>query len=168
MVTSIDHPLGHFVFLPATDVWQRPYSSSLPYRAGAERFLIGALPVPDRPRPDGDDELERLARAVAGEGLRFELAVAAVLGRFRPVATLRIGVRLSPTLDALRFNPWNTGGGLEPAGWLNETRRRAYPLSQVAWGATRRGGRQAQEDAQRALEEELSRVRGGGGAIGAQ
>ena len=159
MVTSTDHPLGHFVFLPAADVWQRPYSSSLPYRAGDDRFLIGALPVPDGPRPDGDDELERLARAVAGEGLRFELAVAPVRGRFRPVATVRVGTRLPPALDALRFNPWNTGGGLEPAGWLNETRRRAYPLSQAAWGRTRRGGLQVQDEAQRELEEEISRLR---------
>lgn len=157
MVTSTDHPLGHFVFLPATDVWQRPYSSSLPYRAGDERFLIGALPVPDGPRSGGDDELVRLGRAVAEGGLRFELAVAAVRGRFRPVATLRVGTRLPPALDALRFNPWNTGGGLEPAGWLNATRRRAYPMSQAAWGRTRRGGRQAQDDADRALERERFR-----------
>src|SRR5688572_19888786 len=34
LVSSADLPLAHHVFLPATDVQQRPYSSSLPYRAG--------------------------------------------------------------------------------------------------------------------------------------
>ena len=44
------------------------------------------------------------------------------------------------------FNPWNTGGGLEPAGFLNRLRDIAYPLSQRAWG--RMGsGEQAAADA---------------------
>ena len=165
MVTSADHPLGHFVFLPAADVWQRPYSSSLPYRAGADRFLIGALPEFAGPRPDGEQELERLNGAAARGSLRFQLAVAAVRGRFRSLATLQVGARLSPALDALRFNPWNTGGGLEPAGWLNETRRRSYSLSQAAWARTRHKGRQAQEAAEAELAREMSRQRLGAGFL---
>ena len=161
MVTSADHPLGHFVFLPAADVWQRPYSSSLPYRAGTERFLIGALPELDGSRPDGADELERLERAATRGDLRFRLAVAAVRGRFGLVARVHVGARLSPEFDALRFHPWNTGGGLEPSGWLNETRRAAYSMSQAAWGTTGRRGRQAQEAADRALEREIDARRHG-------
>lgn len=65
-------------------------------------------------------------------------------------------MRLSRVLDALRFHPWNTGGGLEPAGWLNATRRAAYPMSQAARRTTRRGGRQAKGDAKRELEREPS------------
>ena len=168
MVTSSDHPLGHFVFLPAADVWQRPYSSSLPYRSGADRFLIGALPELAGPRPDGAHELERLDGAAARGDLRFRLAVAAVRGRFQPLATLHVGARLSPELDALRFNPCNTGGGLEPAGWLNETRRRAYPLSQAAWARTRRRGRQAQEAAEAELATESSRQRLGADSLDGQ
>jgi hypothetical protein len=49
-----------------------------------------------------------------------------------------VGARLPAGLNALRFNPWNTGGGLEPAGWLNGARDRAYKLSQAAWGRSRR------------------------------
>jgi hypothetical protein len=84
--------------------------------------------------------------------------VAPIGGRFRPVAELRIGRRLPPDLDALRFNPWNTGGGLEPIGWLNEARDRAYKFSQLAWGLTRERGAQRQERGDRELE---SLARGG-------
>src|SRR5215207_9871434 len=55
MVTSVDAPVAHRVFLPAGDFQQRPYSSALAYRAGDDRFLIGALPDPTGPRPQGDD-----------------------------------------------------------------------------------------------------------------
>ena len=131
---------------------QRPYSSSLPYRAGADLFLIGALPDPRSPRPAGGDEFDRLEAAALTERLVFQLAIASLGGRFRPVAELRIGGRLPGKIDALRFNPWNTGGGLEPAGWLNGARDRAYKLSQAAWRRTRKDGRAAQDEADRQLE----------------
>jgi hypothetical protein len=151
LVTSADLPLVHHAFLPATDVQQRPYTSSLPYSAGGERFLIGALPDPASPRPDGGTELDRLDAAARTGRLRFQLAVAPVMGRFRPVAELRIGERLPGELDALRFNPWNTGGGLEPVGALNGARDRAYKLSQRAWRITRPGGAWLQDAADRRL-----------------
>jgi hypothetical protein len=152
LVSSADIPVVHHLFLPATDVWERPYSSSLPYRAGGERFLIGALPDPDSPRPDdGDTELERLDAAARTGRLRFQLAIAPVMGRFQPVADLWIGERLPAELDALRFNPWNTGGGLEPAGALNGARDRAYKLSQAAWRRTRPDGARLQDAADRRL-----------------
>ena len=113
MVTSVDAPVLHHVFLPAGDVEQRPYSSSLPYTAGGERFLVGAVPRGD---------------------MRFDLAVASVLGRFEPVGEIAVGRRLPQELDGLPFNPWNTGGGLELAGVLNRLRDYAYPLSQRGWG----------------------------------
>lgn len=152
LVTSADYPLLHHIFLPARDVQQRPYTSSLPYRAGDDLFLVGALPRPDSPRPSGDDEFDRVHAAAATGRLAFDVAVAPVTGRFRPVACLRIGHQLGPELDALRFNPWNTGGGLEPAGWLNGARQRAYNLSQGAWRRTRRHGGALQDAADRELE----------------
>jgi hypothetical protein len=151
LVTSADLPLVHHVFLPATDVQQRPYTSSLPYRAGNELFLVGALPDPSSPRPEGDDEFDRLDAAAATGRLRFRFAVAAMMGRFRPVAELWIGARLPAELDALRFNPFNTGGGLVPAGSLNGARDRAYKLSQAAWRRTARDGAELQDAADRRL-----------------
>lgn len=132
LVTSIDAPVLHHVFVPADDVQQRPYSSSLPYTVDGRKLILGALPRPESPRLGQGDELERLAAAAATGALAFDLAVAELWGRFRPVAELRIGNRLPPAADTMRFNPWNTGGGLHPGGVLNRLRDYAYPLSQRA------------------------------------
>ncbi len=147
MVTSVDAPVLNRLFVPASDVQQRPYSSSLPYRAGDRTLLVGALPRPDSPRLGAGDELERLAAAAATGALVFDLAVAEPWGRFRPVAELRIGDPLPDAADALRFNPFSSGGGLEPCGLLNRLRDYAYPLSQRAWGRAGGAGDQAAADA---------------------
>jgi hypothetical protein len=143
MVTSVDAPVLHHLFVPAGDVQQRLYSSSLPYRAGDRTLLVGALPRPGSPRPEGGDELDRLAAAAATGDLVFDLAVSEVWGRFHPVAELRVGKPLPSEADALLFNPWNTGGGLELTGFLNRLRDVAYPLSQRAWARAGRAGDQA-------------------------
>jgi hypothetical protein len=148
LVSSADRPVLHHVFLPATDVQQRPYTSALPYRAGSERFLVGVLPDRRSPRFDGDNEFERLELAAGTGQLRFQLAVACLQGRFQPVAELRIGARLAPEADALRFNPWNTGGGMAPVGVLNGARDRAYKLSQAAWRRTATDGAKRQDAAE--------------------
>lgn len=152
LVTSADLPLLHHIFLPARDVQQRPYSSALPYRAKDDLFLVGAVPQPSSPRGHGRTEFERLDAAASTGRLVFDVAVARLAGRFRPVGSLHIGRRLCHELDALRFNPWNTGGGMEPAGWLNGARDRAYKLSQGAWRRTRPDGAALQDSADRELE----------------
>jgi hypothetical protein len=106
--------------------------------------LIGVRPHPGSPRPSGGDEFDRLERAAGSGRLRFELAIAPLLGRFERIGDLEVGSRLSADLDALCFNPFNTGGGLEPVGMLNGWRARAYPRSQQAWGST--GGRDSLQD----------------------
>lgn len=150
LVTSVDLPVLHHLFLPAGDVQQRPYSSSLPYRAGDRSFLLGARPVPDSPRPGGADEFDRLERAALTGRLRFELVIAPAFGRFERVGTLHLDTKLPAILDALRYSPFNSGGGLAPAGALNRLRDYAYPLSQRAWGST--GGR---VEAQRRADAEV-------------
>jgi hypothetical protein len=132
LVTSADLPVVRHVFLPARDVQQRPYTSSLPFRAGRERFIVGVLPCEDSPRPDGRDELARARAAAATGGLRFDLAVARSRGRFARIAELRIGAQAPSRLDAMRFEPWKGGGGLEPVGILNAMRRYAYPMAHRA------------------------------------
>lgn len=136
LVTSVDLPILHHIFLPAGDVQQRVYSSSLPYRSGDETFLVGARAHPDSPRPSGGDEFERLAQAALSGRLRFEFALASLVGRFERIAEVEIGSRLSEEFDALCFNPFNTGENLEPVGAVNRWRRAAYPQSQRAWGST--------------------------------
>jgi hypothetical protein len=146
LVSSIDRAVLHHIFVPAADAQQRPYSSSLPYEAGGERFLVGVVPDEWSPRPPGDDEFDRLQRAAATGCLTFGLAVAPVGGRFRRVGTLHVEERLPQSVDALRFSPFHCGGGLAPAGVLNRLRDYAYPLSQAAW-ARRGDGAQAQRAA---------------------
>ncbi len=150
LVSSRDLPVLHHVFLPARDFQQRPYSCSLPYRVGDRSLLVGTLPDPFSLRPGGHDEFDRLAAAAQDGSLRFVLAVAPLSGRFRRVGMLHIDGLLASSLDALRFNPFNSGGGLEPAGVLNRLRDYAYPLSQRAWGRT---GERA--EAQRSADAEL-------------
>lgn len=157
VITSLDIPVLHHLFVPATDAQQRVYSSSLPYRAGDRSFLLGVLPDPTSPRPGGEDEFARVRAAAATGELRFGLGVAPVGGRFRRVGTIHVGAPRSPELDALRFNPVeHTGGGLQPAGALNRMRAMAYPLSQRGWGA-RDHKADAQERADRAVAADARR-----------
>jgi len=145
LVSSADWPIVHHLFLPAGDVQQRPYSSASTYRAGARRVLLGALAHPASPGGTGATELERARSAAATGRLRFRLAVAAPLGRMRPVGELHVGAPLPPAADALRFSPLNAGPGLEPVGVVNGMRRYAYPMSQWSWGRLRRGAQEAAE-----------------------
>lgn len=162
LVSSIDRAVLHHVFVPATDTQQHPYSSSLPYRAGDETFIVGVVPDAGAPRPPGDDEFDRLARAAATGRLTFGLAVASIGGRFRRVGTLHVHDRLPQSIDALRFNPFNSGGGMAPSGVLNRLRDYAYPLSQAAWARRRDGARmQALAEADLRTLEDLQLPRSG-------
>jgi len=150
LVSSVDLPVLHHLFVPATDVQQRVYSSSLPFRAGDERFLVGVVPHARSPRPAGADEFDRLQRAADTSRLTFGLAVASLSGRFRSVGSLHVDARLPDTLDALRFDPCNCSGGLHLAGAINRLRDYAYPMSQAAWA--RNGGDAAQRQADAQLQ----------------
>jgi hypothetical protein len=107
MNASLDAPVLHHLMLPArTGV----FSSILAYDVAGTIRLFGAL-------QDGERS--------------FRLAVAPLSGRFRPVATVRLGAPLpQPRADALRFNPWHTGGGIRPAGPFQRARAAAYRGSQ--------------------------------------
>jgi hypothetical protein len=70
-------------------------------------------------------------RAIAANGLEFELRTARSLGRSQPLGTVTVGGSLSADqTEALRFNPWTTGPGIRPSGWLNLLRDTAYRASQ--------------------------------------
>lgn len=153
LVTSFDLPVLHYGVMLTKDLQARPYSSSFPYRAGDRTFLLGLLPRAESPRPDGRDEFDRLDRAAATGRLAFDLSVAPHAGRFSRVASLHVEERLPGGADALRFNPFNTGGGLEPAGFLNAIRDYAYPMAQATWGR-----RKGLDRAQRKADEEMREV----------
>lgn len=88
------------------------YSSLLPYDVGPARLLVGARPTP-------------------GSISAFELLVAVPTGGWRIAAGLTLKTQLDPSVArALRFDPWNSGGGLVPAGLANRLRGAAYRGSQ--------------------------------------
>jgi hypothetical protein len=134
LVTSGDGLVVHHLLLPAPGFLSLPYSSLLPYRAAdGGLFVVGAT-VRQRRRPaPGTDEYDALAAAAATGRPAFDLAVAPLRGRLRPVGTITLGRRLNAEANALRFNPFNTGGGLQPSGFLHRLRDAAYPGSQAGW-----------------------------------
>jgi hypothetical protein len=121
-------PVLHHLFLPAPRWYSQTYSTCLPYTAGAAPFVIGLQPPPE---PGPGPPLGAMRAAVAA-GTRFSIAVAPSLGRFEAVGTLALHTpRASGDVP---YDPWNTGGGLEPATWLNRLRREAYAQSRRGRG----------------------------------
>jgi hypothetical protein len=128
-------PPGTFVPRPRSTFFGPAFSSLLPYRIGGELVLVGALAA-DRPPPGAVEPLAELEAALASGPLRFTVAITRLTGRWTPAGVLEIGARLpDESSAALRFNPWNTGGGVEPAGWPNRLRDPAYRGSQAGRGA---------------------------------
>lgn len=135
MITSIDAPVLHHLFVPAFDAQARPYSSATPYRIGGTSWLMGATPRDDSPRGVGGAMEDRLRSAAATGDLALDLGAARVGGRFRRFGELRVGDPVPGGGDHLRFNLFNTGGGLEPVTWVNRIRRQTYQQSQEGWEA---------------------------------
>jgi hypothetical protein len=128
---SADLPVVHHLFLPAPRWYAQSYSTCLPYRAGAGLVLIGLLPPAVRgPRPS----LEAMRRATEGT-VTLGVAISTLLGRWERIGTLRLQDPLDPGAGDVDFDPWNTGGGLQPATWLNRLRREAYRQSRLGRGA---------------------------------
>lgn len=129
LVTSGQAPGLRNALIPAAGYGAGFYSSILPLRMGERRLLVGAQPV----RPEGPPmaRLEELEKALTSAELRFDLVVAELLGPWMPLGRLEVGQRLTDAeAEDLRFNPFVTGGGIEPSGLLNIVRRRAYAGSQ--------------------------------------
>lgn len=135
LATSADLPVLHHALLPGPRGFlAQSYSSVLTYRIGGARRLVGAQPVPTAAAKARGALPELIEVANRGD-LRFRLALAAVAGRWDPVATLLVHERL-PHADSehLAFNPWNTGGAIRPAGPFMGIRQAAYRASQAARG----------------------------------
>jgi hypothetical protein len=128
-VTSWDAPPLHHALVPATSFFARPYSSLLVFDVGGEIRLIGVLPFGRS--PGGGPVLDEVAAAARDGTATFDLALAPLTGRFEGVGTIRLGRQLPPSDgERLRFNPWNTGGGIRPTGPLMGLRDPAYRGSQ--------------------------------------
>jgi len=119
--------VGRHLLLPSRGFCDRPYSSILPYRLAGETVVVLAFPVsPPGPGPRLA-ELRDRGRA----DLEFELALAGLSDRPRPLARLRLGHRLPAAVtERLDLDPGNSGG-LEPVGVLNRMRGPSYRASQA-------------------------------------
>lgn len=100
------------------------HCSLLPYDVAGGHLLLGARGLPGQ----GAAPLSRLPDKIG-----VELLVATPHGAWRPWGVLRTtGEAPAPLGRQTRFNPWTTGGGIRPAGPLQQWRRRAYDASHVA------------------------------------
>ena len=130
LVTSGSALVLRHTFAPVRSFDAGRWSSVLPYRVGGRTVLFGARPVRTAGGPT--TRLRQLREELASARLRFALDVAEVTGPWQRFATLEIGAELPPRRsEGLRFNPANTGGGIQPVGVLQTLRRLAYRGSQA-------------------------------------
>ena len=130
LTSSTDRPLLRRLLFPARSFVRGAFSTALPYDLGSERVVLLLVPVLPRAGRSTGGALAEL-RAATDDGLGFELRTARTLGRSQLLATVTLGPPLSTEqTEALRFNPWTTGPGIRPSGWLNLLRDTAYRASQ--------------------------------------
>jgi hypothetical protein len=130
LATSSGLPVAHHALLPARTFFDRTFSSILVYSVAGSSRVVGAVPRSDVPH-GGDSGLGGVALAASRGSLSYDLGLAAPLGRFSPVARVEVGDRLpDDESERLRFNVWNSGGGIRPAGPFQGVRLPAYEGSQ--------------------------------------
>jgi hypothetical protein len=137
LTSSTDRPLLRRLLFPARSFVRGAFSTALPYDLGIDRVVLLLVPAHTNAGRSADGDGHRAAggalaelRATAG-GLRFELRTARSFGHSQPLAYVTTGAPLpAEQTEALRFNPWTTGPGIRPAGWLNLLRDAAYRASQ--------------------------------------
>jgi len=126
LASSLSRPGGRHLLIPGRDFGSAFYSSLLPYQMGGRRLLFGA--ATDEPLGSTLAEVER---AVGMDRRRLRLFAAGALGEWRELAAVDLERRASDEQE-LRFNPWTTGGGIQPVGALMGLRDPAYRASQAA------------------------------------
>jgi len=122
--SSVPVPVLRRLPVPQYDLLGALYTSLTSYELGRRRCLLGLLPDAGAPGVRAVSEL-----AGRGDGARLRLA-AHVDGSWRELAVVELG-RPVPNGREVRFSPDVTGGGIRPAGWLQDLRRDAYRASHV-------------------------------------
>lgn len=109
--SSGKNPVARRLFIPATTYFARSYCTVLSYRIAGQPWLLSM--VPKEPI--------------------FILAIASPTGSWRKIGELSLGQELpAQETEQLRFNPWNTGTDIYPAGFLQRLRKNSYRASQAA------------------------------------
>ena len=131
LVSAGDRPVLRHALVPVRGFDHHRFSTLLPYEVGGRNVVFGARvlgeggPVPL--------QLEDLRDRAARTGLRFALELAEASGEWEPIGTVDVGAPLPDADgDALRYDPSNTGGGIQPVGVIQTVRRLAYRASQAA------------------------------------
>lgn len=120
------------ILIPRRSFLRGAFSTILPYRVGRERLVLWLRPA--RVWPSGRGRaFGQLNRAVGGT-VGYELWAGGGLRRPRRIGRLTLVDRLPVNqTQTLRFNPWITGPGIHPTGWINRLRRPTYGASQQGW-----------------------------------
>lgn len=134
LASSLPGPLLHHLLMLSPSFFALPYSSVLLYRLGAVTRVVEARAVTEP--VDADDPFDQLLDTAAQRDVRFELSLATPMGAPAPIGFVTLGDRVpEPQADRIRFNPWNTGGGIRPTGPFMGVRESAYRESQRGWSA---------------------------------
>jgi len=129
LVSSSSRPVLRHSLLPVRTFAHERYSSVVPYRVGGRTVLFGARRLDDD-APE-DTTVEDLREGVPP--MRFALELAELRGEWEPIGVVTLRSPLPEREGrALRFDPSNTGGGIEPVGVVQAVRRLAYRSSQAA------------------------------------
>lgn len=129
LVSSFGGPGLRHALAPVRSFAHTRYSSVVPYRIGDRTLLFGARRLDD----DARDDAQVSDLRTGPTPMRFALEVAGLRGPWAPVGVLQLGSRLSDhESSALRFDPSNSGGGIDPVGVVQAVRRLAYRSSQAA------------------------------------
>jgi hypothetical protein len=160
LTSSTDRPLLRRLLFPARSFVRGAFSTALPYDLGSDRVVLLLVPAHTSAGRSADGAGHRAAGGALAElratadGLRFELRTGRSFGHSQPLATLRLGAPLpAEQTEALRFNPWTTGPGIRPAGWLNLLRDVAYRASQRGRSRGTRPGRLTSPEVSPALRD---------------
>jgi len=108
-----------------------PFTTKVQDYLANDYFAVSPFSVPgERPSRDGGRPFER---AIANGSAAFTLGIAnGPWGPFAPLVTIQlVSVRLTDPAT-LRFDPFRSGRGIEPHGFVHSLRRGVYGASQRA------------------------------------
>jgi hypothetical protein len=135
LATGASPPVARHLLLPGVrGFFGQALSTLLPYRIGGRLRVVAARAASGGSHA-APGSLDELREAFARNELRFRVALAPLYGGWTAFAELALDTQLGDAeTEHLAFTPWNTGGGFEPAGPFQESRRPAYRGSQRGRG----------------------------------
>ncbi|HMI93515.1 MAG TPA: hypothetical protein VK509_19215 [Polyangiales bacterium] len=140
LLATIRHPLTTLLAplsTHANDYLRNHYFGVSPFRV-APLGRVKLRLAPERPAPGGQGRDQRLDSALERGpiALTLEARCDQLAARYRPIARIELVARVEPEPLELRFDPFASGRGLEPCGFVHGLRVASYAASRYARGAT--------------------------------